>query len=334
MSWTLFAFYKFIELPGFETLRDPLLRFCEERGICGSVLLAREGVNGTVAGSPEAIAAFQAYLSEEWAMGTMDGKFAAADQKPFRKTKVKLKSEIVRLGRPDLNPAACPVGHYVEAKDWNRLIADPDVRVIDTRNDFEYQVGTFARAENPRTAKFSDFPGYAAKELDPVRDKKVAMFCTGGIRCEKASALLLERGFSEVYHLKGGILKYFEEVPEEESLWRGECFVFDDRVTVDQNLAPGKTGCCRGCWNPLRPEDKLDPRYVEGVCCPVCVEEKKPERIAAARGRERGVLIVPGVLCDAVLRALWEAGVQCGDQVCRLQVMEAPAVYTHQKGHP
>ncbi len=238
MTWTLFAFYKFVDIPDFESMREPLLRFLEEQGICGSVLLAREGVNGTVAGTAEAIAAFQARLCVDLGLEEIEGKFATADKKPFRKTKVKLKSEIVHLGRPDLNPAACPVGTYVEPKDWNRLITDPEVRLIDTRNDFEFKVGTFARAENPHTEKFSEFPGYVDRELDPVRDKKVAMFCTGGIRCEKATALLLEKGFSEVYHLKGGILKYLEEVPEAESLWNGACFVFDERIAVDHHLHP------------------------------------------------------------------------------------------------
>lgn len=289
--WTLFAFYKFMNLPGFATLQERLLAWMEGQGICGSVLLAKEGVNGTVAGRRDAIEAFRAFLCDDLGLGLIEGKYSTAAKKPFRKTKVKLKSEIVALGRPDLNPAACPVGSYVEPKDWNRLISDPDVRVIDTRNDFEVQVGTFARAENPHTEKFSDFPEYVEKELDPSKDKKVAMFCTGGIRCEKATALLLEKGFTEVYHLKGGILKYFEEVPEEESLWNGECFVFDDRVTVDQKLAPGVTECCRGCWNPIKPEDKLDPRYEEGVSCPLCFEQKSTDRIAAARERERQRLL-------------------------------------------
>ncbi|MCC5847354.1 MAG: rhodanese-related sulfurtransferase [Verrucomicrobia bacterium] len=287
MPWTIFAFYKFLDLPQFERLRDPLLAFCEEEDICGSVLLASEGINGTVAGREDAIARFRGYLEADLGMGPIDGKFATSEKKPFRRTKVKLKSEIVHLGRPDLNPAAAPMGTYVEPVDWNRLIADPEVRVIDTRNDFEFQVGTFSRAENPHTEKFSDFPDYVNKALDPAKDRKVAMFCTGGIRCEKATALLKEKGFAEVYHLKGGILKYFEDVPEADSLWRGECFVFDDRVTVDQTLAPGRTECCRGCWNPIRPEDKLDPRYEEGVTCPACADKKSPERIAAARERER-----------------------------------------------
>jgi UPF0176 protein len=165
------------------------------------------------------------------------------------------------------------------------------VRVIDTRNDFECNVGTFERAENPHTVTFSEFPDYTSKHLDPAKDKKVAMFCTGGIRCEKATAYLKEQGFENVYHLKGGILKYLEEIPEEESLWKGECFVFDDRVTVDHQLNPGKTDCCRGCWNPILPEDKADPRYEEGVSCPVCFEQKTEKQLASARERERQRLL-------------------------------------------
>ena len=287
MTWTLFAFYKFLDLPQCEQLRDPLLAFCETEGIHGSVLLAPEGVNGTVAGSKKAVARFRGYLESELGLGPIEGKYAESEKQPFRRTKVKLKTEIVHLGRPDLNPASAALGTYVAPGEWNRLISDPEVRVIDTRNDFECQVGTFARAENPHTEKFSDFPAYVDKALDPAKDRKVAMFCTGGIRCEKATALLKEKGFQEVYHLRGGILKYFEEVPEKDSLWQGECFVFDDRVTVDQTLAPGRTECCRGCWNPIRPDDKLDPRYEAGVTCPACADKKSPERIAAARERER-----------------------------------------------
>jgi len=291
MSWTILAFYKFIDLPRYDSLAEDLLDFLQARAICGSILLAAEGVNGTVAGSAEATDALRAHLENDLGLGPIEVKVSTAAKKPFRKTKVKLKSEIVRLGRPDLNPARNRVGTYVEARDWNRLIADPGVRVIDTRNDFECQVGTFARAENPHTETFGEFPDYVARNLDPAVDKKVAMFCTGGIRCEKATALLLEQGFSEVFHLKGGILKYFEEVPPEESLWQGECFVFDDRVTVNHRLAPGTTECCRGCWNPIRASDKLDPRYEEGVCCPVCFEQKTPARIAAAREREKQRLL-------------------------------------------
>lgn len=291
MIWTIDAFYSFYDFPSFRDWQVPLLAYCEAQGICGSVLLAGEGLNGTVAGSDEAMDALRDYLEHTLGAGPLEVKRSRADAKPFRKMKVKLKPEIVALGRPDLRPGEARVGQYVEAKDWNRLISEEGVRVIDTRNDFEVRVGTFAGAENPHTEKFSDFPAYVKRSLNPEKDKKVAMFCTGGIRCEKATAHLLEQGFEEVYHLKGGILKYLEEVPEEESLWRGECFVFDDRVTVNHALAPGETECCRGCWNPLRPEDKRDIRYEEGVSCPLCFDRKSPERLAAARERERQRLL-------------------------------------------
>lgn len=288
MNWTLVAFYKFLDLPDPAVLQPLLIDHCEKAGICGTVLLAPEGINGTVAGEEDRIHDWMRFLQRDCGLGEIDHKFSRAEGlKPFRKLKVRLKSEIVHLGRPDLHPHTQAVGRYVEPRDWNDLISDPEVRVIDTRNDFECEVGTFARAENPHTERFSEFPQYVERQLNPERDKKVAMFCTGGIRCEKATAYLLEQGFEEVYHLKGGILKYMEEVPEEQSLWRGECFVFDDRVTVDHRLRPGTTECCRGCWNPLLPADKQDPRFEEGVSCPRCFEQKTPAQLAGARERER-----------------------------------------------
>lgn len=288
MRWTVVALYKFLELPAFEDLRTKLQAFCEDRGMCGILLLAPEGINGTVAGPGNTVHELLSYLRKDLELGPIDHKFSETrDLKPFRKMKVRLKKEIVHLGRPDLNPLTHPVGTYVEPGEWNDLIRDPEVRVIDTRNDFECEVGTFERAENPHTESFADFPGYVKDQLDPERDRKVAMFCTGGIRCEKATAYLKERGFEEVYHLKGGILKYLEEVPEEESLWKGECFVFDDRITVDHQLRPGRADCCRGCWNPLRPGDKRHPHYEEGVSCPRCHAEKTEKQLASARERER-----------------------------------------------
>ena len=287
MKWTIYAFYKFFDFPGYREVRDELLSFCEAEGICGSLLLAAEGLNGTMAGSAEAMADLRRYLESTVGAGPLEVKISGADLRPFRKTKVRLKSEIVHLGRPDLRPGEVPVGTYVEPEDWNGLIAGEDVRVIDTRNDFEVRVGTFDGAENPHTEAFGDFPDFVKTAMDPARDKKVAMFCTGGIRCEKATAYLLSQGFEEVYHLRGGILNYLQRVPESDSLWRGDCFVFDDRVTLNHDLRPGRTVCCRGCWNPLRPEDLEDPRYEEGVTCPLCYDQKTPARIEAARERER-----------------------------------------------
>jgi UPF0176 protein len=237
MTWTVFAFYKFFDLPHPERVREQVRVLCDAQGICGTVLLAEEGINGTVAGPAEGIEAFLTYWDSE--VGGMEGKFSFTEEKPFGKLKVKVKKEIVTLRRPDLRPHRCPVGTHIDPADWNKLISDPEVRVIDTRNDFECKIGTFERAENPGTTAFHEFPAYVSRELDPAKDKKVAMFCTGGIRCEKATALLLEQGFTEVYHLKGGILNYLKEIPESESLWRGECFVFDERVALNHTLAPG-----------------------------------------------------------------------------------------------
>jgi len=288
MIWTVSALYKFLDLPGFADLQPRIQAFCEERELCGILLLAAEGINGTVAGTGSAIPELMTFLQEDLGLGPIEYKLSSTtDLKPFRKMKVRLKEEIVHIGRPDLNPLSHEVGTYVEPSDWNALISDPEVRVIDTRNDFECNVGTFAGAENPHTESFGEFPDYVDHALDPEKDRKVAMFCTGGIRCEKATALLKERGFEEVYHLKGGILKYLEDVPESESLWQGECFVFDDRITVDHQLRPGQSDCCRGCWNPLLPGDRDHPHFEEGVCCPRCFDEKTDKQLASARERER-----------------------------------------------
>jgi UPF0176 protein len=288
MQWTVAALYKFLDLPHFAELQADLQTYCESRKICGILLLAPEGINGTVAGPNDSIQSLLIHLQDELELGPIEAKFSATqDLKPFRKMKVRLKREIVHLGRPDLNPLTNEVGTYVAPQDWNALISDPEVRVIDTRNDFECNVGTFAGAENPKTESFADFPEYVAEHLDPAKDRKVAMFCTGGIRCEKATAYLKEQGFEEVYHLKGGILQYLEDIPEDQSLWQGECFVFDDRITVDHQLRPGKSDCCRGCWNPLLPDDRDHPDYEEGVSCPRCRPQKNPQQIASARERER-----------------------------------------------
>jgi UPF0176 protein len=288
MKWTVAAYYKFFDLQHPRDVREILLDRAVSLGLCGSTLVAPEGINGTMAGREEAIRQWLEFLETDMAFGPIEAKFASHEgDAPFRRCKVRLKSEIVHLGRPDLRPHTCAVGTYVDPKDWNGLISNPEVRVIDTRNDFECEVGTFERAENPHTDSFGDFPAFAETHLNPDKDKKIAMFCTGGIRCEKATAYLLEQGFEEVYHLKGGILKYFEEVPESESLWKGECFVFDDRITVNHQLKPGDTDCCRGCWNPLLPGDRQDPHFEEGVSCPRCFAEKTEEQLARARERER-----------------------------------------------
>jgi UPF0176 protein len=244
MPYEVAAFYQFAALPDFRELREPLRAICADLRLKGSVLLAHEGINGTLAGGAEAIAA----LVEELRQGALFGgrldnlelKFSHASAMPFQRLKIRLKKEIVTLGDADVDPAR-QVGIYVDPADWNDLIATPDTLVIDTRNAFEVAMGTFAGAIDPGIKSFGQFKDFAARHLDPAKHRRVAMFCTGGIRCEKASAHLLSRGFAEVYHLKGGILNYLEGVPEKESRWRGECFVFDDRVALGHGLRERRT---------------------------------------------------------------------------------------------
>jgi UPF0176 protein len=240
MTYKVAALYQFAALPDFEALRAPLLDLCETQGIRGTLLLSPEGINGTIAGTDEGIEAVIAGLTTgELFGGRLDNlelKFSGASAMPFKRLKIRLKKEIVTLAQPQVDPTRL-VGTYVAAKDWNALISDPDVVVVDTRNRFEVKMGTFERALDPETRKFSQFPDFVGRSLDPAVNKKVAMFCTGGIRCEKASSYLLSQGFAEVFHLKGGILKYLETIPPEESLWQGECFVFDERVALGHGLA-------------------------------------------------------------------------------------------------
>jgi UPF0176 protein len=226
------AFYHFTDLSDYESLREPLKEFCDAHQLKGTILLAREGINSTIAGSREAIAALLTYLRNDPRLQDLEHKESYCEGVPFQRMKVRLKKEIVTLGIPDIDPKY-QVGTYVDPQDWNALIADPDVVVIDTRNNYEVEFGTFKGAINPNLETFGEFPNYVQEQLNPEKHQKVAMFCTGGIRCEKASAYMLSQGFAEVYHLKGGILKYIEEVPPEESIWEGECFVFDDRVSIN-----------------------------------------------------------------------------------------------------
>jgi UPF0176 protein len=239
MTYKVAALYQFAALPDFEDLRAPLFALCEELGIRGTLLLAPEGINGTVAGTDEAIDQMVVALTDGPLFGgrldNLELKFSTAEEMPFKRLKVRPKKEIVTLAQPDADPTR-QVGTYVAAEDWNALISDPDVIVVDTRNRFEVKMGTFERALDPETRKFSQFPDFVSRSLDPATNKKVAMFCTGGIRCEKASSYLLSQGFAEVFHLKGGILKYLETIPPEESLWQGECFVFDERVALGHGL--------------------------------------------------------------------------------------------------
>jgi UPF0176 protein len=276
MSWVVTTFYKFVTLPDCAELRPVLLQYCQEQGLKGTILLAEEGINGTIAGSQAAIAAVLAWLKADPRLADLEHKESIAETVPFARMKVKLKREIVTLGQPEVNPAV-QVGTYVTADKWNALITDPDVMVIDTRNQYEVSIGTFQGAIDPQTHSFREFPAYV-KQIDPAKHPKVAMFCTGGIRCEKASAYLLNQGFQQVYHLKGGILKYLEEVPPDESLWQGECFVFDDRVAVQQSLEPGTYDMCRRCGYPISEADKASPEYKAGISCPHCIDSLTPEK--------------------------------------------------------
>jgi UPF0176 protein len=266
------ALYRFVHIDEPEVMREPLLESMREHGIKGTLLLATEGINGTVAGDRTAIDTLLAALMDDPRFADLTHKESYTDEMPFLRAKVKLKKEIVTLGVAGIDPEKA-AGTYVRPKDWNDLIADPDVTLIDTRNDYEVKVGTFTNAINPKTRSFREFPQYVAEHLDPVRHKKIAMFCTGGIRCEKSTAYLKAKGFEQVYHLRGGILKYLEDVPAAESQWRGECFVFDERVTVDQQLRKGRYAQCNACRMPLSEEDRKSEHYIKGVSCPHCFDK-------------------------------------------------------------
>lgn len=271
------ALYKFVTLENHTALREPLTELLEAEQIRGTLLLAGEGVNGTVAGSRQAIDRLKAWFANDPRFAGIDYKESLSEEQPFYRTKVKLKKEIVTLGVEGIDPLRV-VGTYVAPKDWNALISDPEVVLVDTRNDYEVGIGTFKGALNPNTDSFREFPAYVKEHLDPAKHKKVAMFCTGGIRCEKSTAYLKEQGFDEVYHLHGGILKYLEEVPQEQSLWQGECFVFDNRVTVDHALQPGRYQLCSACRMPLSAEDTQSSHYQHGLSCPHCHDKHTPEQ--------------------------------------------------------
>ena len=290
------ALYRFARFPDPAAIREPLLALCEAQGIKGTLLLAREGINGTIAGSPAGIDVALAHIRALPDCAGLEVKFSGADTMPFHRLKVRLKREIVTMGMPDIDPLT-GVGHYVAPRDWNALIEQSGTLLIDTRNDYEVKVGSFDGAIDPATASFSDFPAWVDAHREQIAAApRVAMFCTGGIRCEKATALLRAQGVDEVYHLQGGILKYLEEVPEGESRWHGECFVFDERVAVGHGLAPGTHDLCRACRMPVSPEDRLSPLYEEGVACPAChaardetqragyAERHRQAKLAEARG--------------------------------------------------
>ncbi len=276
------ALYKFAKLDDFELLRKPLLTLMEEQQVKGTLLLAKEGVNGTIAGNRQGIDRIVAWLRSDSRLSGLETKESYEEKMPFYRSKVKLKKEIVTMGVDGIDPKKI-VGSYVKPRDWNALISDPDVILIDTRNDYEVKIGGFKGAINPETETFREFPQYVKEHLDPDKHKKVAMYCTGGIRCEKSTAYLKEQGFDNVYHLQGGVLKYLEEIPADQSLWQGECFDFDNRVAVNHNLEKGQYDQCYACRYPITEEEKKSEHYKQGVSCPHCynkVSEQQRQRFA------------------------------------------------------
>ena len=282
------ALYRFAALPDFEALKDPLYRLMIDHDVRGTLLLAKEGINGTIAGSRQGIDRIMDWLKSDSRFADLEAKESYVNTPPFYRTKVKLKKEIVTMGVEGIDPNDI-VGTYVEPADWNALIADPEVLVLDTRNKYEVDIGSFENAINPETDSFRELPAYVEKHLDPVKHKKVAMFCTGGIRCEKSTAFLKQQGFNEVYHLKGGILKYLEEVPETESKWRGECFVFDNRVAVNHQLEKGQYDQCHACRRPITEDDKLSPHYKKGVSCHHCYQSHSVQQRQRYQEREHQI---------------------------------------------
>ena len=280
------ALYKFVTLENYQALRQPIHDVMEKNHVRGTLLLANEGINGTIAGSRHAIDTVITWLKSDPRLAELECKESITSVMPFNRTKVKLKKEIVTMGIEGIDPKQV-VGTYVNAQDWNSLIDDPEVLVIDTRNDYEFQVGTFKNAINPNTQSFREFPQYVKENLDSAKHKKVAMFCTGGIRCEKSTAFLKQQGFDEVYHLKGGILKYLEEMPIESTLWEGECFVFDERVTVNHQLEKGSYDQCNACRLPITEVDKISDKYQQGVSCPHCFDKVTLEQRARFSEREK-----------------------------------------------
>ncbi len=280
------AFYQFTRLIDPQAVRTHLAAICAEAGTSGTILVAREGLNGTIAGTRDAIDTVLAALRGVPGCAALEHKESPADSMPFHRMKVKLKREIVTMGVPDIDPNT-DVGAYVEPQDWNRLISEPDVVVIDTRNDYEVAIGTFEGAVNPETAAFRDFPNWFRATYGDRPNTRFAMFCTGGIRCEKATAFLKAEGVAEVFHLKGGILKYLETMPESDSLWQGECFVFDQRTAVRHGLEPGSYDQCHACRRPISDADKASPLYEPGVSCPHCHAAYTPDQKARFGERQR-----------------------------------------------
>ncbi|WP_234186357.1 rhodanese-related sulfurtransferase [Shinella sp. NM-101] len=280
------ALYHFVSVPRFAELRAPLQALCEENGVRGTLLLAHEGINGTIAGPDAGVRAVLSFLRSQPEFAALEHKESRAGDMPFLRMKVRLKKEIVTMGVEDIVPNRS-VGTYVAPKDWNALISDPDTIVIDTRNDYETAIGIFKGAIDPNTKTFREFPGWVRRNTGLHNKPKIAMYCTGGIRCEKATAFMKAEGFDEVYHLKGGILKYLEDVPPEESLWEGACFVFDERVSVTHGLEEGEHTLCRACRHPLTVEEIASPLYEPGVSCPHCHASRSEEDRMRFRQRQK-----------------------------------------------
>ena len=282
------ALYKFVSLPDFAELQAPLQKVMADNNVFGTLLLATEGINGTIAGLPTDVQAVLEWLEQQPLLSGIDQKNSYHSDIPFYRTKVKLKKEIVTMGVEGIDPRQV-VGTYVKPSDWNALISDPEVVVVDTRNDYEVEIGTFKNALDPQTKTFRDFPAWAGENLNKEKHKKVAMFCTGGIRCEKSTAYMKEQGFDEVYHLEGGILKYLEEVPQDQTLWEGECFVFDNRVAVGHDLKRGSYDQCHACRMPITEQEKQSKFYQQGLACHHCHDVVEDDRKARFAERQKQV---------------------------------------------
>ena len=284
------ALYQFSRFDNCAAIRDALATVCATAEIKGTILIAPEGINGTIAGTPVDVERVILHIRRLPGCAALEVKYSVADEIPFHRMKVRLKREIVTMGQPDIDPLS-DVGRYVAPVDWNALVDDPNTILIDTRNDYEVAIGSFASAIDPRTHSFSEFPDWFRAHRDDYRGKKIAMFCTGGIRCEKATAFLKAEGLEDVYHLKGGILKYLEDVPAEDSRWKGECFVFDQRVAIGQGLTPGTYDLCHACRMPVSASDKASAHYVEGVSCPHCHDARDEDQRAGYAERQRQVAL-------------------------------------------
>jgi UPF0176 protein len=289
--YTVAALYHFTRFDDPAALQGPLLDLCKSHGVSGTLLLAKEGINGTIAGDRTGIDAVIAHIKALPGCADFIWKESSATVPPFHRMKVRLKREIVTMGQPDVDPIANGTGHYVEPADWNALITAPDVAVIDTRNDYEVAIGTFDGAIDPLTKTFGEFPAWWEENKHRFHNKRIAMFCTGGIRCEKSTNFLMGQGVEDVYHLKGGILKYLEEVPQEDSTWDGECFVFDARVSVGHELKEGPHILCYACRRPILPEDRSRPEFEEGVACHQCAGETTEEDKGRFRERQKQIAL-------------------------------------------